>query len=109
VTAGHDATPFRVSVVRSGSRAVVRITGELDCATAPELESAIKGLLGSDRPRAVVVEADRLTFADVVGLGVLLDAAEKLAPDCRIEVRGAGHQLKRVITLLGHEELIQGP
>jgi anti-sigma B factor antagonist len=106
VTSGYDAMPFRVSVVRSGHRAVVRLSGELDCATAPELEAALADLTRADRPRVVVVEAAGLTFADVVGLGLLIDTAARLAPDGRLRVRGATPQVARVLTLLGQGELL---
>lgn len=106
MTAGYDAMPFRVSVARSGNRAVIRLMGELDVATAPELEAAIEDLLAADPPELVVVDAVRLAFADVVGLGILLEAAARLAPDGRLEIRGAGRQLTRVVSLLGHPELI---
>ncbi|HEX4654529.1 MAG TPA: STAS domain-containing protein [Mycobacteriales bacterium] len=107
MTAGYDALPFRVSVTRSGTRAVVRLVGELDVATAPELEAAIEDLLGADRPELVLVEAGELAFADVVGLGILLEAAARLAPQGRLRIRDAGRQLVRILTLLDHADLIE--
>jgi anti-sigma B factor antagonist len=106
VTAGYDAMPFHVSVVRSGHRAVVRLSGELDCATAPELEAALADLTRADRPRVVVVEVAGLAFADVMGLGLLIDTADRLAPDGRLRVRGANRQVARVLTLLGQGALL---
>ena len=106
MTAGYDAIPFRVSVVRSGPHAVIRLDGELDVATAPQLEAVIEDLLGAEPPEHVVIDAVRLAFADVIGLGILLETAERLQPRGRLEIRGAGRQLTRVVTLLGHPELI---
>jgi len=106
VIAGDDAMPFRVSVVRSGIRAVVRLTGELDCATAPELEAALADLTGRDASRIVIVEAGALTFADVVGLGLIIDTAQRLAPSGQLRVRDASRQVARVLTLLGHAALL---
>ena len=106
MTAGYDAVPFRVSVVRSGDRAVVRLAGELDCASAPELERAFDDLLGADHPTLVVVEATRLAFTDVVGAGLLIDTADRLAPTGQLVVRDAGRQLTRVLTLLEREDLL---
>ena len=106
MTGGYDALPFRVSVVRSGNRAVVRLAGDLDCATAPELEAALADLTGKDRPRVVTVEAAELTFADVVGLGLLIDTAVRLEPSGHLRVRGASRQIARVLTLLGHAHLV---
>jgi anti-sigma B factor antagonist len=106
VTAGYDATPFRVSVVRSGSRAVVRLAGELDCATAPELKAALTNLTDNEPPRTIVVEASELTFADVVGLGVIIDTAQRLVPAGKRWVRDASRQVARVLTLLGQVHLL---
>ncbi len=106
MTGGYDATPFRVSVVRSGKRAVVRLAGELDCATAPELETALLDLTGPDQPRVVVVDAAELTFADVVGLGLLIDTSVRLEPSGQLRVRAASRQVARVLTLLGHAHLV---
>ena len=106
MTAGFDAVPFRVSVIRSGSRAVVRLTGELDCASAPELERALGGLIRHDRPAVVVVEAAELSFTDVVGAGLLIDTADRLAPSGQLVVRDAGRQVTRVLTLLEREDLL---
>jgi anti-anti-sigma factor len=106
VTAGYDASPFRVSVVRSGDRAVVRLVGELDCASAPELQRAFDDLLSSDDPTLVVIEASRLTFTDVVGAGLLIDTSDRLAPRAKLVVRDAGRQLTRVLTLLEREDLL---
>ena len=105
MTAGYDAMPFRVSVVRAGRRAVVRITGELDCATAPGLERAFADLLADGRPD-LVIDAAELAFTDVVGAGVLIDAAEQLAPSGQLTIRNAGGQLVRVLTLLGYPRLL---
>lgn len=106
MSAGYDAMPFGVSVVRSGSRGIVRVSGELDCATAPELERALADLLADDAPDVVVIEAAGLTFTDVVGAGVLIDTARRLTPGGRLVIRDAGNQLVRVLTLLGFPELL---
>jgi len=106
VTAGYDPTPFRVSVMRSGRRARVRIVGELDVATAPELEAALDELISSDPPELVVVEAGGLGFADVVGLGVLIDANDRLAPEGQLLLHEPARQIVRVLDLLGQTKLL---
>lgn len=106
MTAGYDAMPFGVSVVRSGLRAVVRLTGELDCATAPQLAAALADLVGPDQPRVVIVDGSALTFADVVGLGIIIDTAMRLEPTGQLRVRQATRQVARVLTLLGYAHLL---
>ena len=106
MTAGYDPTPFRVSVVRSGREARVRLTGELDVATAPELEAALEGLIEPDPPELVIVEAADLSFADVVGLGILIETNERLAPEGRLRLHEPARQIVRVLDLLDQHELI---
>jgi anti-anti-sigma factor len=106
VTAGDDAMPFRVAVVRSGRRAVIRLDGELDYASAPEFERVVDDLLADNRPDIVVVESARLTFADVVGAGLLIDTADRMAPDGQLVVRDAGQQLVHVLTLLERADIL---
>jgi anti-anti-sigma factor len=106
VIAGDNAAPFRVSVIRSGPRAVVRLTGKLDYATAPDLEGALEDLLAMGLTDLVVVEAGQLTFSDVIGAGLLIDAADRLAPHGRLVVRDACREVARLLTALGHPELV---
>lgn len=96
----HPPPLLHVGVERSGDAAIVRLDGELDCATAPQVERVFAELLASDRPpRRVYVDADRLAFADVSGLAPLLEAAHRL-PHGDLQVRNARRQLIRVIRLL---------
>jgi len=106
VTAGYDPTPFRVSVMRSGRRARVRVTGELDVATAPELQAALDELISPDPPDLIVIEAAELDFADVVGLGVLIDANQRLAPEGQLVLHEPARQIVRVLDLLGQKQLL---
>ena len=106
MTAGYDPMPFRVSVVRTGRHAMVRLTGELDVATAPELEAALENLIEPDPPELVIVEAADLSFADVVGLGILIEANERLAPEGRLRLHEPARQIVRVLDLLDQTDLI---
>lgn len=99
----HDApTPplLRVSVERSDDAAVVRLDGELDCATAPDVERVLSEILMSEQPpRRIYVDADRLAFVDVSGLAPLVQASRRL-PDGELQLRNARRQVVRVIRLL---------
>jgi len=72
-----DGEHLRTSVSRDGERAVVRLVGELDVAAEPRLRARLRDLLEPGRPtpvRHVVVDAAQLTFLDLAGLRVLVDA-----------------------------------
>ena len=65
-----DPTGFSISISDRDGRAVVVIRGELDLATAPDLEAALTGRL--DAGQDVVVDLRELAFMDSTGLRVLV-------------------------------------
>lgn len=68
-----DAASLEIDHARDGDRAVITLAGELDLATAPELETALaEALDGGDRPAQLVVDLRALGFMDSTGLRVLL-------------------------------------
>lgn len=52
---------------------VLNVTGEIDLATAPELESTLSGLVG---PSRTIVDLSDVSFIDSTGLRVLLTIHE---------------------------------
>jgi anti-anti-sigma factor len=85
--------------MRSGDTAVIRLDGELDCSTAPQLEATVDEIIAAEAPQRVLVDADRLTFIDVSGLAPLLKAGRRLG-DGRLQLRNPRRQVVRVIRLL---------
>jgi anti-sigma B factor antagonist len=67
---------FRVVVAEHAAGTVVVPEGELDMCTAPDLEAALATQSGP-----VVVDLRKLTFIDLTGLRVLLDADEHSRQD----------------------------
>jgi anti-anti-sigma factor len=65
-----DPTGFSISISDRDGRAVVVIRGELDIATAPDLEAALTERL--DAGQDVVVDLRELAFLDSTGLRVLV-------------------------------------
>jgi anti-sigma B factor antagonist len=67
----------RPTVLNRGHELVVALEGELDLATAPELESELRTLveLGASR---IVVDLTPATFIDASTLGVLVGVLERL-------------------------------
>jgi anti-sigma B factor antagonist len=85
-----EIPPFTAAVATGTDRAIVRLRGELDLATRPELLSAVESAEATGLP---VVEMDlrELTFIDSTGIGSLLAVTDR--------GRKNGH---RVEFLLGH-------
>ena len=63
-----------------GSRAVVAVSGELDVATAPELESFVSRLADSGA-RLVALDLGHLEFMDSRGADVLARMRDRLVAD----------------------------
>ncbi len=68
---------FKVSVAVADSGATVRIRGELDCHTAPQLEAALLRLVEGGAPQ-VIVDMRSVHFVDSTGLSVLVGGMKRL-------------------------------
>jgi anti-anti-sigma factor len=74
-----DPLGFSVSTSERDGRAVVLVRGELDLATAPDLEGAVTA--GLDAGKDVVVDLRELDFMDSSGLRVLVAAHARARRD----------------------------
>jgi anti-sigma B factor antagonist len=70
------AIGFAVSVAAIDDETVVRVEGDLDCYSAPQLRTVLLDL--ADGPRRVVVDVSGSTFIDSTGLGVLVGGLKRL-------------------------------
>lgn len=61
----------------SAERALVRVGGEVDLATAPELAAALEQALAGDR-RTIVLDLTDVEFIDTSGVGVMLEARRQI-------------------------------
>ena len=96
------ALGFHVDVLEDRDRVQVRVVGELDLVTAPVLERHLQGALG--RRPLLVVDLAAVTFLDVRGINTLVAAnAEASGAGARMVVRGAGPQVRRMVSLCGLE------
>lgn len=68
---------FAVSVTAVGSAATVRVTGDLDCYTAPQLRSALLEAM-ADGVRDVTLDVGATQFVDSTGLSVLVGGLKRL-------------------------------
>jgi anti-sigma B factor antagonist len=72
-----DPSDLTVAREMEDGIAVVRASGELDLASAPQLARAISQAAGGRRPR-VLVDLSALEFCDSAGLRALLGAAREV-------------------------------
>ena len=102
-----DPTGFSISISDRDGRAVVVIRGELDLATAPELDAAIQGRL--DDGQDVVVDLRELGFMDSTGLRVLVSAharVERTEQSFLIVRPRPGAAIERILAVAGVEQVL---
>ena len=99
--------PFRCSCLRRGVEAAwVRAAGDLDLAGVPELEAVLQDALASTQ--LVVLDLSGLTFVDVVGLRVIVDASIRAVCDGqRLVVAFTPGHAERMFRLTGTAEVIE--
>jgi anti-sigma B factor antagonist len=75
-----DEAQFRIDVTRRGDQFEVKLFGELDLATAPDLRQSLVDI-GHEGPVEVVLDFEELKFIDSVGLSVVIAEHKRLAAD----------------------------
>jgi anti-anti-sigma factor len=84
---------LRIEVSSFDGAGAVVLTGELDLATAPELEAALATVSG-----ALDVDCRSLTFIDAAGIAVLLRASKRMTS---IQLHQPSALTRKVVTVLG--------
>ena len=95
---------FQLDVVAAPDRTVVSVGGELDVATAPELQAAITDALARDVP--LVLDATGVTFMDSTGLAGLLAIRSDGAGDRELVLRPSP-AVRRILELTGITGIFQ--
>jgi anti-sigma B factor antagonist len=92
---------FRVDVRRDGETAVVSVSGELDLASGPELESELDRLAGPET-KLVVIDLRKLDFMDSTGLSIIVRAHQRMAGEgCEMGLVKGSQQVQRLLDLTG--------
>ena len=104
-----DPTGFSISTSDRDGRAVVVIRGELDLATAPDLEAVVTELL--DEGQDVVVDLRELAFMDSTGLRVLVAAHARVeradgGPTFVVVRPLPGAPIQRILAIAGVDSVL---
>lgn len=70
-------THFAVSTETTDELVVIACTGELDIATAPDVERAIGDAVAADTPKLIRLDWSGLTFMDSTGIRLLLSTVRR--------------------------------
>jgi anti-sigma B factor antagonist len=87
---------FLLAVERNADGTVVRVTGEIDLATAPRLEECLLELDGEP----IALDFSAVTFMDARAIGVLL-TTQRRAGDGAFTVRGLHPAQMRLLEITG--------
>jgi anti-sigma B factor antagonist len=97
------STSFRWSQRFAGDAVVIRLDGEMDLATAPELRLLLRAA-ETDTAATIVLEMSEVGFIDASSIGVILEAWIAAGVRGRaLEVRGLRGLPARVFRILGLE------
>jgi anti-anti-sigma factor len=87
--------------------ALLVLSGELDIASAPELEQALAEI-ASEQVKLVVVDLRKLEFMDSTGLSVIVRAHQRLSEqDCELTLVKGPPQVQRLLDLTGVAERVR--
>lgn len=94
-----------VGVRRKAKYVLVKVEGEMDIATVPQLRERLRAVAAGGRP--LVADLDQVTFIDASGLGALAGAAaEAAAHGSSLHVVCARRQTWRLFHLTGLDRQI---
>jgi anti-sigma B factor antagonist len=100
---------FSVSRVErdGGGAARLRLTGELDLSTAPQLTTAIEDLAAAGETRLLLDLTD-LTFCDSTGMAVFVRGDNQAAADGGwLRLTGANGRVERVLRVTGLADVLR--
>ena len=104
-----DPTGFSISTSERDGRAIVVPRGELDLATAPELDALVNERL--DAGQDVVIDLRELAFMDSTGLRVLVAAHARVegadrGPTFLVVRPLPGAPIQRILAIAGVESVL---
>ncbi|MEU4381460.1 STAS domain-containing protein [Micromonospora echinofusca] len=92
---------------RDGGTTCLRLAGELDLSTAPELNAAIDRLIDAGE-RRLLVDLAELTFCDSTGIAAFVRGDNRVAADGGwLRLAGATGRVDRVLQVTGLAEVLR--
>jgi anti-anti-sigma factor len=91
---------FRLALDQLDRVTVVKLQGDLDLASAPELKARLTDVVRNGS-RRLVLDFSGVTFLDSTALSVLVGVQRRLGPDERLAIASARHSALRVLELSG--------
>jgi len=94
-------------VALPGPQTTISLAGELDPATAPELQARLSALADDPAVTSVVIDLSQISFLDSSGLRVLVAGNEALRTrSADLILRGPSDNVRRILQVTGLSDLI---
>ena len=93
------------SIAHRDGMVIVTVTGEIDLATAPTLETAVDEAIESG-PAVLILDLSAVTFLASVGLQTLVVTHDRMSPTGRFAVVADGPATSRPIQLIKLDEMV---
>ena len=98
---------FTVQLQPHADAAVIVVSGELDIASAPELEQVLDQI-HPEQTKLVIVDLRELEFMDSTGLSIIVRAHQRLSEhDCELTLVQGPPQVQRLLDLTGVAERLR--
>jgi anti-anti-sigma factor len=91
---------FTATSSRTGTTALIILTGELDALTAPAFREELDSAAGGDVDR-LVLDMSKLSYLSSAGLRGLVYARQKMSDDVKIVLVGVNDEVEQTIRLVG--------
>ena len=91
---------LHLQITASDGQSIVAVQGEVDLTTAPAFAEALRTVTALE-PSEILVELSGVTFIDSTGVGVLVEAARRVA----VRIVGSSPTVSRVLELTGLDEI----
>jgi anti-sigma B factor antagonist len=100
VSLGEERDRMDLSVSSHGTIPILRVDGDVDMASAPELAAAVD-LHSAGYRSPLLIDLSECLFMDSGGLNVLLQAVRQLDGQAWLGVIGTNRNLRRVFDIVG--------
>lgn len=97
---------LEVNLMKNMEQATLRLAGEIDAYTAPQLKESFNSLMEQDS-REIIVDLEKVTYMDSTGLGVFIGALKSAKEkDKQLKLVNIQERVFRLFQITGLDEIM---